>query len=523
MLPNSAPSVTQARPRLEDLESASTRVKEERPLQLLEHVDNIRRQVTPNTARKHKSAMGQFMTGAAIARFMASLFDEGSQTKCRLLDPGAGVGALSCAFLDRWSAGELRFGSVDLCAYELDPKLQPHLAEALHQYQANLRLSVDIVSGDFIEHATTLFQPTQGVFTHIILNPPYKKINSSSRHRSMLSQAGIETVNLYSAFLALAVSLAAPGGQIVAIVPRSFCNGPYYRPFREFLFERAAIRRMHLFSSRTKAFKDDEVLQENIIIYLIRGQRQVDICISTSTDDSFSDIQAHTYPAARIIFPDDPERFIHIPTSPDFNAAELSPAIRHSLSDIGLRVSTGPVVDFRVRKHIRNMPEANTVPLLYAGHFSEAGTEWPRQNFKKPNAIMWNLETEKWLYPLGYYCVVRRFTSKEEKRRIVARVVSPQPFGDSQMLGFENHLNLFHEHKHGFSPELAYGLAAFLNMTAVDEQFRRFNGHTQVNATDLKMMKYPSRQALQSLGEWAMRQKSPSQEMIDERLNLLTV
>ena len=53
------------------------------------------------------------------------------------------------------------------------------------------------------------------------------------------------------------------------------------------------------------------------------------------------------------------------------------------------------------------------------------------------------------------------------------------------MLGFENHLNVFHQHKHGLPDNLAHGLAAFLNTTAVDEHFRRFNGHTQVNATDL--------------------------------------
>ena len=432
------------------------------------------------------------------------------------------MGALSCAFLDRWAGGELRFDAVELHAYEVDPELRAILSETVHRYQAHLKLSLQIIPGDFIEHATSLFDPAAGEFSHLILNPPYKKINSSSRHRSMLRQAGIETVNLYSAFLALAISLAAKDGQIVAIVPRSFCNGPYYRPFREFLFDRACIVRMHLFESRTKAFKDDDVLQENVIIHLIRGQHQGDVQVSTSTDDSFSDLQLHTYPAKRIVFPEDPERFIHIPTSPTLNGVELSTAVRCSLSEIGLSVSTGPVVDFRLREHTRSMPGLDTVPLLYAGHFTEAGTEWPKPDFKKPNAIVRNLATEKWLYPSGHYCVVRRFTSKEERRRIVARVVSPESFENAPMLGFENHLNVFHENKRGLSPILAHGLAAFLNMTAVDEQFRRFNGHTQVNATDLRTMKYPSRQALLNLGEWAMRQEVPSQEMLDERLELLT-
>jgi len=38
----------------------------------------------------------------------------------------------------------------------------------------------------------------------------------------------------------------------------------------------------------------------------------------------------------------------------------------------------------------------------------------------------------------------------------------------------------------------ALGLFVFLNTQYVDTQFRRFSGHTQVNATDLKQLKYPT-------------------------------
>ena len=113
---------------------------------------------------------------------------------------------------------------------------------------------------------------------------------------------------------------------------------------------------------------------------------------------------------------------------------------------------------------------------------------------------------------------MRRFSSKEEKRRIVASVVEPSAFGDVPVLGFENHLNLFHENRHGLSEQLARGLAVFLNTTTVDEYFRRFNGHTQVNATDLRLMKYPSRNILIHLGEWAMEQETLTQAMIDAKL-----
>ena len=82
-------------------------------------------------------------------------------------------------------------------------------------------------------------------------------------------------------------------------------------------------------------------------------------------------------------------------------------------------------------------------------------------------------------------------------------MVQPHAFDNAEMLGFENHLNVFHEHKHGLPEALARGLTLFLNSTAVDECFRRFNGHTQVNATDLRLMKYPSRAKLIALGNAA--------------------
>ena len=87
-------------------------------------------------------------------------------------------------------------------------------------------------------------------------------------------------------------------------------------------------------------------MQENIIIVLKKGVKQGDVSISTSTDDTFSDINISNYPFRKIVKDCDRELFIHIPTSPD-DILELSESFSHSLSDIKLNISTGPVVDFR--------------------------------------------------------------------------------------------------------------------------------------------------------------------------------
>lgn len=101
--------------------------------------------------------------------------------------------------------------------------------------------------------------------------------------------------------------------------------------------------------------------------------------------------------------------------------------------------------------------------------------------------------------PSEVYVLVKRFTSKEERRRIVACIYDPKQIS-TEWVAFENHLNYFHVRGHGIPITLAKGLAAFLNSTVVDSYFRQFSGHTQVNATDLRKLNYPSAQALKRLG-----------------------
>ena len=487
-------------------------------IQLLDPADSVRKSVSTKLALANRAKLGQYMTPAPIARFMSSLFPPSTLQTCVLLDAGAGVGSLSSAFLDRWAMQDgFLFQQADVETYEIDPRLRNHLAEALTTYSEHLPIRWNINSQDFIEAAALQIMAPKR-YTHVILNPPYKKIDSRSSHRIVLRKAGIETVNLYSAFVALSLALMKHGGHMVAILPRSFCNGPYYRPFREYILQHAALHHLHLFTSRTKAFQEDGVLQENVIIRLECGGEQGSVTVSHSTDDTFSDLISQEHLFTRIVFPQDSEKFIHVPTSSEHTAIELSKNVRATLSSLGITVSTGPIVDFRLLEHIQTSPKPHTVPLLYPGHFREQRLCWPKEGIKHGNAICMNASTKKWLYPNGFYTVVRRFSSKEEKRRIVASVVRPDAFPGNDYLGFENHLNVFHIDKHGLPEAIAYGLAAYLNTSAVDAAFRRFNGHTQVNATDLRNMLYPDQSTLRELGEWARGQSSFTQTMTDQQV-----
>lgn len=475
-------------------------------------LDPRRLEISARLDRSQRSALGQFLTPSSVADFMAGLFPEPTGA-VRLLDAGAGIGSLTAAFIGRWG----RQASIETTAYELDPAMRAGLAETLAVCGGASR----IVETDFIEDAVNALQFGTGArYTHAILNPPYKKINSASRHRHLLRAAGIETVNLYSAFVALALALLVPGGQMVAIIPRSFCNGPYYQPFREFLLARAHIRHIHLFEARDQAFRDDAVLQENVILRLERDGAPGTVTVSTSTDDRFADYVENEYPFSAIVFPCDLEAFIHIPTDAAMASPEWPAACTATLAELGIDVSTGPVVDFRLKAELRDLPEPDCVPLLYPAHFSGTDIAWPKPGGRKPNALRHTDDTRKWLFPAGCYVAVRRFSSKEEKRRVVAAVV-PDTLAQHGLIGFENHLNVFHASRRGLPAELARGLAVYLNCTAVDRAFRLFSGHTQVNATDLRRLRYPSRDALIELGKWTAAQSETSTDATDRKIESL--
>lgn len=478
-------------------------------------VDAKRKRIGTATARERKASFGQFMTPAPIAHFMASLFPPLEGQAMRLLDAGAGIGSLASAVLDKQLDGSLGAANVHVTAYELDEVLVPHLTATLQHYaDAEAGVSYDVVSDDFLQVGVFgLKHGKSPSYTHAILNPPYKKIGSSSAHRALLHKVGFETVNLYSGFVGLSLMLMEQGGFVCAIIPRSFCNGPYYKPFRQLIMSHGAVRRVHLFGSRTKAFADDDVLQENVIILIEKGGVRDDVALSSSSDAEFHDFESWTLPAEAVVRADDPDLIIHLPTPAE--AEGIVPArFSSSLADLGLKVSTGPVVDFRLKEHLRAQPEEGAVPLLYPVHFAGGHLCWPKDGIKKPNAIALNEETQRWLYPVGSYAVVRRFSSKEERRRVVASYIAADAF-DFDYVGIENHLNVFHGGRKGLSRHMALGLTVYLNSTVVDQHFRTFNGHTQVNATDLRMLPYPDEELLLEMGRWAERQNQLSQEAID--------
>ena len=217
---------------------------------------------TLSEARKRQGDLGQFLTPEPVADFMASLFGP-LPNVVRLLDAGAGAGALTAAFISRLCRKRDGVGTLEATLFEFDPLIQEALSKTMQECQhvcskAGIRFTFTIHATDFIQEMSSrltggLFATTPPGFDAAITNPPYRKISIDSAERRALRSVGVETSNLYTGFIALIQKLLVPTGQIVGVTPRSFCNGPYFRLFREDFLSNLELRRLHVFESRNAA------------------------------------------------------------------------------------------------------------------------------------------------------------------------------------------------------------------------------------------------------------------------------
>ena len=475
-----------------------------------------------------QAKLGQFFTPSAPAQLIASMLTVVGTRQVRLLDPGAGVGSLTAAAVEHFAA--LGIDKLEVVAWEIDEQLHPVLSVTLEHCciwaaDRGLQMSWQLRDGDYIEATAAALAGELGTeseqFNAIITNPPYRKVNGGTPERHALERVGLPITNLYTAFLALAATQLDPGGVLAAITPRSFASGRYYAPFRRFFFDRLGIERLHLFESRANVFADAGVLQENVIFSARQGShpQKVQLSFSHGINDA---PRTREVPLSEVIKPNDPQYFLRIPGEDEDTAvAETIAALPATLDDLGIAVSTGKVVEFRAKSFLRLLPEAGAAALIRPNHLKDGKIRWPATNGqKKPNALAIHPASEKLLLPNETYVVVKRLTAKEESRRVRAAISAPSVV-PGQCVAFENHLNVFHRCGRGLQDHLAQGLSAYLNSSLVDRYIRQFNGHTQINATDLRHLRYPNTEQLCALGIAVQRCQLTTEEEIDDAVGAI--
>lgn len=428
----------------------------------------------------------------------------------RILDPGTGSGILSAAIIDRLNEID-KVKTIHLTCYETDPEIQPLLLEnvALMKQMSDVPVQYEVITDDYIltQHhdfeGSLIANPNPPKYDLIIANPPYLRILRDDASAIAMPTVVHGAPNLYFLFASMSLFNLKPGAEMVYIIPRSWTSGLYFQSFRKYLLTRGKLLHIHLFASRDEVFKEEDVLQETMIIKVRKIVDTPNFVQITSSKNSnnFSNITSINVPYPTIVT--GKELYVFLPTTKEeLETIQKIHSYDKTFPEEGLRMRTGIVVDFRQESDLRKEPGEHTVPLFYSQHIrngrvnhnpSGKSCDWILD--RKPGLIQKNKN----------YVFCKRFTAKEESRRLQCGIYLADDFPDYTFIGTQNKIN-YVELVNGTDMDrpTTYGVYALLNSTLFDMYYRVLNGSTQVNSSEVNSIPVPPFNLIRQIGERIM-------------------
>ncbi len=466
--------------------------------------------------KKERKKYGQFFTSKETARFMAELYTiPENLSKVHILDSGAGSGILSCALLERLEQMD-SIQMIELTCYENDDNILGLLKENLYICQANSKkdIQIHIITDNYITSQYLDFNhmlggnPDPKKYDFVIGNPPYMKIPKDAPEATAMPDVCYGAPNLYFIFAAMGLFNLDVDGEMVYIIPRSWTSGAYFKRFRQYFLTEGKLEHIHLFVSRNKVFDKEDVLQETIIIKVKKtNQTPKDVTITSSQSNSdFVNLTSLTVPYSLVVSGED--YYVYLVTDEkEVSVLERLHRFDKTLPDIGVKMKTGLTVDFRNREILRDDAEEGAIPLFYSQHIKQGEVQFPIQ--REHEYVV--TDQRGLMQDNRNYLFVKRFTAKEEKRRLQCGVYLSKKYPQYKKISTQNKINFVDGLITEMSECLVYGLYVIFNSTLYDEYYRILNGSTQVNSTEINAMPVPDLESIQEMGRTLMKSKDMSE------------
>lgn len=474
----------------------------------------------PKAKRKE---IGQFFTSVETAIYMASMFESPKKEDITVLDAGAGSGILTAAVVERLQSEGIKHISV-VC-YETSEDVLPMLKSNLNYLKENsvIPLDFDIREENYITTQSSDFNnsmfsnPDAVKYDWIIGNPPYKKIPKDAVEALSMPAVCYGAPNLYFLFASMGLFNLDAKGEMVYIIPRSWTSGAYFKSFRDYFLKEGSLRQIHLFISRDKVFEKESVLQETIIIKVDKSVEKGSVKItSTNSNSDFENINVIEVPYDNIVFGS--ENYVYlVTTEEELRVLKVLGKWKNTLPSLGLKMKTGLTVDFRSWDYLKNEPGEGIVPLFYSQHIKDGRVvfpiqkEWEYITTEKAGLIQRNKN----------YLFVKRFTSKEEKRRLQCGIYLSSDYPEYASISTQNKVNFIEGLVSDLSVEQVYGLYVLFNSTIYDLYYRILNGSTQVNSTEVNAMPVPTLEEIEQLGVALLKENDLSVDACDKVLEVL--
>lgn len=484
---------------------------------MLDKVIELTNEYIANMPKLERKKYGQFFTSMETARFMAGLYDiSPSLKRVSVLDAGAGSGILTCAFIERLEKID-HIQEIEVTCYENDRNVLTLLKNNLKycKEKSSKKIIFHIYTDNYILSQYLDFNHMIGgknepkKYDFVIGNPPYMKIAKDAPEAKAMPEVCYGAPNLYFLFASMGLFNLEKDGEMVYIIPRSWTSGAYFKRFREYFLTYGKLEHIHLFVSRNKVFDKEDVLQETMIVKVKKTKitsKMVTITSSKSNKD-FDEITSLSVPYNLVVSGKD--FYVYLVTNEkEIKVLKKLQGFDKTLPDIGVKMKTGLTVDFRNRDILRDAPEEGAIPLFYSQHIKQGKVQFPVQ--KEHEYVV--TDKQGLMQDNKNYLFVKRFTAKEEHRRLQCGVYLAKDFPQYKKISTQNKINFIDGLLTEMSECLVYGLYVLFNSTLYDEYYRILNGSTQVNATEINSMPVPHLECIQEMGRKLMKSKDYSED-----------
>lgn len=465
------------------------------------------------SAKKHaavKQKLGQYFTPVEAARMMAG-FAENLTTGnyIKILDPGAGIALLSCALIEHivmeTSSRFSQLQEIDLVVFEIDKSIIPYTRLSLNYLKdwtaaRGIRLKFALHEIDFIDEYKYVIQNNYlsglseipGQFDIIISNPPYFKLHKDDPRAHAADKILSGHLNIYFIFIYISACLLKNNGELLFLIPRSFCSGNYFKEFRSKLLKLIKLEHIHLFSSKCNLFEQNSVSSEAVIVRGVKTNESktiyaLDVSYSESLRDKISFNYSYSFDAEKNI--------IYLPSSQaEKNVIDIVTSWKGSLNSLGFRISAGRLLKSKASAFMSGSSETtnnNYAAVLnlngFSGYIKVCG------------------ETKDLLIPDRNYLLLRRYNTKYDDRRISAAAYikdsSKDSLNNSGLIALDKQL-LYAEKSESSSidkDELP-GIAAVLNSRLMDRYIKTAYGDINLSPDEIADLPLPPVEIIKETG-----------------------
>ena len=179
-------------------------------------------------------------------------------------------------------------------------------------------------------------------------------------------------------------------------------------------------------------------MQETIIVKLCKQKRAVKKVHITSTRSNadFEDESSKSVDYSTIVFSE--EKYVFLPTNDrELEIIESICPLHYTLPEIGLKMKTGLTVVFRNRELLRSAPGNGVVPLFFPQHIQDGIVNFP---INKGDEFITS-ELTGLIQKNKNYLFVKRFTAKEEKRRLQVGIYLSDRLPEYDYISTQNKIN----------------------------------------------------------------------------------